>query len=205
MSASCCEHNPPPTISPRYRKILWIALLSNFAMFGVEIYSGLTSGSVSLLADSVDFFGDGVNYGISLWVLGMTLATRAKASLLKAITMALFGVWILGSALWHAVIGTLPDASTMGAIGLLALLVNVAVAVLLYRYRNGDSNMRSVWLCTRNDAIGNIVVIIAAVGVFGTSSGWPDLVVALIMASLALTSAWQIIRSARSELASGSE
>lgn len=202
MSANCCEHKPPSTISPRYRKILWIALLSNFAMFGVEIYSGITSGSVSLLADSLDFLGDAANYGISLWVLGMTLVARAKASLLKAVSMGLFGIWVLGNAVWHAAIGTLPDAGTMGAVGLLALLVNLGVAALLYSYRNGDSNMRSVWLCTRNDAIGNIAVIIAAVGVLGSGTAWPDLLVALIMASLALWSSWQIIGSARKELKS---
>lgn len=169
-------------------------------MFVVEIVSGMKANSVSLLADSLDFLGDAANYGISLWVLGMAITTRAKASLIKAISMAIFGVWVLVSAVWHFIHGSLPSAETMGIIGVLALIANLAVAALLYAYREGDSNMRGIWLCTRNDAIGNVAVILAAIGVFGTGAAWPDLLVAIIMASLALHSAGSVILHARTEL-----
>lgn len=204
MSAHCC----PPTETKhgnshdgRYRKILWIALVVNITMFAVEIVSGVKANSVSLLADSLDFLGDATNYGISLWVLGMSITTRAKASLIKAISMAVFGIWVLSSAIWHFVTDVMPSAETMGAIGMIALVANLGVAALLYTYREGDSNMRSVWLCTRNDALGNLAVIIAAIGVFGTGAAWPDLIVAIVMASLALHSAWSVIKHARTELA----
>lgn len=184
----------------RYRMILWIALLINAAMFGVEMLFGIWSGSASLLADSLDFFGDAANYGISLWVLGMGLAVRAKASLLKAATMAAFGIWVIGRIVWGLWTGNLPDAITMGSVALLALTANLTVAAMLYAYREGDSNMRSVWICSRNDAIGNVAVILAAFGVFGTSSGLPDLIVAGIMATLALSGAWQMWGYARQDL-----
>ena len=203
MSAHCCPPQEPKHASNhhgRYRKILWIALIVNITMFVVEIVSGVKAGSVSLLADSLDFLGDAANYGISLWVLGLGLAIRAKASLFKAISMAVFGLWVLGNTLWHFLTGVIPSAETMGLIGLIALAANLGVAALLYAYRDGDSNMRSVWLCTRNDAIGNVAVIIAAIGVFGTGSAWPDLIVATTMACLALHSAWSVIKHARTEL-----
>lgn len=200
MSAHCCNHESPPQRDPKYRRILWIALIVNFAMFAIEIIFSLQSKSVSLLADSIDFLGDAANYGISLWVLAMSVKARATASLFKAASMALFGIGVLAHAIWNAIAGVLPDAQTMSLIGLLALCANVGVGILLFTYRNGDSNMRSVWLCTRNDALGNIAVIIAAIGVFGTGTAWPDLIVATIMASLALTAAWQVVKQARNEL-----
>lgn len=200
MGANCCNHEPPKKINQRYRNILWIALVVNFTMFGVEIIAGIQANSAALLADSLDFFGDAANYSISLWVLNMSLITRAKASVLKGASMGLFGLFVLGNAVWSAMIGTLPNATTMSAVGVIALLANISVAILLYSYRNGDSNMRSVWLCTRNDALGNIAVIIAAVAIVGTGTAWPDLVVAAIMAILALSSSWQVLRHARSEL-----
>ena len=204
MSAHCCHTEQETEVGKphqgHYRKILWIALIVNLGMFAVEIVSGVKADSVSLLADSLDFLGDAANYGISLWVLGMGLAIRAKASLLKAMSMAAFGIWVLASSFWHLAIGVLPNAQTMGLIGILALAANLSVAGLLYAYREGDSNMRSVWLCTRNDALGNVAVILAALGVLGTKSSWPDLVVASIMASLTLHSAWTVIKHARSEL-----
>jgi cation diffusion facilitator family transporter len=204
MGAHCCNHDQEPPVKPdqKYRRILWIALIINFAMFVIEIIFSLQSKSVSLLADSIDFLGDAANYGISLWVLAMSVKARATASLFKAACMALFGIVVLVHAVWNAIIGVVPDAQTMSIIGLLALAANLGVAWLLYAYRNGDSNMRSVWLCTRNDALGNIAVIIAAIGVLGTGTAWPDLFVAVVMASLALTAAWQIVRQARNELKS---
>ncbi len=180
--------------------MLWIALAVNLAMFAVEIASGLKGGSVSLLADSLDFLGDAANYGISLFVLGMGLAVRARASMLKALSMGAFGIGVLGCAAWHAASGVAPSAPTMGIVGMVALAANCGVALLLYAYREGDSNMRSVWLCTRNDALGNIAVLLAALGVFGTGAAWPDLIVAVWMATLAMTSAVRVLRQARTEL-----
>lgn len=204
MGAHCCNHDPDERTSARrsgrLRKILWIALAVNIGMFAVEIAAGVQAGSVSLLADSLDFLGDAANYGISLWVLGLGLALRAKASLFKAFSMLLFGLGVLGTALWHWLTGSLPDAPTMGVVGSLALLVNLGVAVLLYAYREGDSNMRSVWLCTRNDVLANVAVLLAALGVFGTGTAWPDLLVASIMAALAISSALHVIRLSRQEL-----
>ena len=200
MSAHCCTPQPPSQSDPKYRRILWIALAVNAVMFVIEVFFSWQSQSVSLLADSIDFLGDAANYGISLWVLAMSVRARATASLFKAASMALFGAGVLIHAIWNATTGVIPDAQTMSLIGLLALVANLAIAMLLYAYRNGDSNMRSVWLCTRNDALSNIAVIIAAIGVFGTGTAWPDLFVAMVMASLALTGAWQIIKQARQEL-----
>ena len=186
---------------PGYRRVLWVALIVNAAMFALEIAAGLRSGSVSLLADAIDFFGDAANYALSLAVLSMAIQWRARAAMIKAASMLLFGFGVLGKTMWSATHGVIPEASTMGAVGTLALAANVGVAVLLYAYRNGDANMRSVWLCTRNDAIGNLAVMLAALGVFGTGSAWPDLAVATAMAALALTAGWSVMRQARRELA----
>ncbi len=205
MSASChgdhCHATEAATTSPRYRRVLWAALWINALMFAVEIVGGLQSGSVSLLADAVDFFGDAANYAISLVVLGAALAWRARAALFKGLSMGAFGVFVLGRTLWGVYTGTPPEPLTMGLVGALALLANVSVAVMLYAWREGDANMRSVWLCSRNDAIGNGAVMIAALGVFGSGSAWPDLLVAAVMAGLALSAARSVIVQARAELA----
>jgi Co/Zn/Cd efflux system component len=210
MSASCDHHHHDHDHhhggnhqDPRYRRVLWIALVLNAAMFFVEIAAGVQSDSVSLLADAVDFFGDAVNYGLSLAVLGLALAWRAKVAWLKGASMGLFGLWVIGAATWNLVHGVVPEARTMGLIGTLALLVNLGVAVLLYAWREGDANMRSVWLCTRNDAIGNLAVLAAAAGVFGTGQGWPDLLVAAVMGTLALSSAYVVLGRANHELRHG--
>ena len=200
MSASCSSHSLGPANDPRYRRVLWVALAVNALMFGVEMLAGWASGSVSLLADAIDFFGDAANYALSLAVLGMAVTVRARASLFKAACMAGFGVVVLGRALWSARAGVVPEAATMGVVSLLALAANLGVALMLYRWRTGDSNMRSVWICSRNDAIGNIAVGLAALGVFGTGTAWPDLIVAALMAVLAITGAWTVLRHARAEL-----
>jgi len=196
----CCA---PAAVDERYRRILWIALAINAAMFAVEIVGGLTAGSVSLAADALDFLGDAANYAISLAVLGMTLQRRARAALLKGLSLGGLGLWVAGSTLANALAGTVPEARLMGAIGVAALVANVTVAVLLYAYRKGDANMRSVWICSRNDAVGNVAVLLAAAGVFGTGAGWPDVIVAAIMATLSLTGAWRIVRHALDEMRTG--
>jgi Co/Zn/Cd efflux system component len=199
---TCASENVTDTErqDPLFRRIVWFALVSNGVMFVVEFIASMISGSVSLQADAIDFFGDAVNYGITLFVLGMALRARAKAALFKGASMAVFGVWVLGSAVYRAIIGSVPDAEVMGVIGMLALLVNAVVAVMLYRYRGGDSNMRSIWLCSRNDAVGNVAVMIAAGGVFATASGWPDILVAALIAGLNLSAAARVLRQAIKEI-----
>ncbi|MBC7918967.1 MAG: cation transporter [Rhodoferax sp.] len=207
MSDHCCAHDTPApeaiTDLPRYRRILWIALVINAAMFLVEIGAGYQSGSLSLLADAIDFAGDAMNYGVSLAVLSAALAWRARAALVKALAMVGFGVFVLGHAVWRLWSGVVPDASTMGLIGALALAANLSVAWMLYAFREGDANMRSVWLCSRNDALGNLAVMAAAMGVFGTGQAWPDLAVAAIMAGLALHSGMSVMRQALLEMRHG--
>ncbi len=204
MSTSCCGPNLQETKNliqdKRYRYVLCAALIINATMFLVEIVAGWAAGSTSLQADALDFLGDSANYGISLWVAGMALAYRARAAMVKGMTMGLFGVWVIGSAVWHAVNGTIPDATTMGVTGLIALIANTTVLFLLWSWRSGDSNMRSVWLCSRNDVIANFAVILAAFGVFGTQTGWPDIIVALIISGLALVASFAIIRQAAEEM-----
>ncbi|MEY2890938.1 MAG: hypothetical protein RJA98_846 [Pseudomonadota bacterium] len=204
MSAHCCAHDTPAaeaiTDLPRYRRVLWIALILNAAMLGVELLAGWRAGSLSLLADAIDFGGDALNYGVSLAVLSAALAWRARAALLKALSMMGFGLFVLGRAVWGLWHGTPPDATTMGVVAVLALAVNLGVAWMLYAFREGDANMRSVWLCSRNDAIGNLAVMAAAGGVSLTGMAWPDLAVAGLMAALALQGGWAVWRQARGEL-----
>lgn len=169
-------------------------------MFLVEVFSGFNAHSVSLMADAIDFFGDAMNYGISLAVLSMSLMWRARAALFKGLTMGAFGLFVLASAVWSLIHGKVPEPYTMGIIGMLALVANVSVAIMLYAYREGDANMQSVWLCSRNDAIGNVAVMLAALGVFGSGSSWPDLLVAAIMASLGISAATQVIKKAQAEM-----
>ncbi|GGD64908.1 cation transporter [Erythrobacter arachoides] len=206
MGKSCCqtpETDPSVHNNPRWRLILWIALIANAVMFVVEIVAGVAADSRALQADALDFFGDAANYAISLGVAGMALAWRAKAALFKAATMLAFGLWVIGYAVYGLAVGSSPEPQTMGLIGTLALLVNAAVALLLFRYREGDANMRSVWICSRNDALGNIAVLAAALGVFGTGQAWPDLLVAGIMAGLAIWGSSEVFTQARRELAHG--
>ena len=202
---SCCAHDnccgsasKPP--NNRQRRVLWAALGINTGFFLVEIVAGLAAGSASLQADALDFLADSGNYAISLFVVGLALRYRARAAFAKGATMAIFGLWVLGLTLWHTWHGTLPKAEVMGAIGAAALIANGACFTLLWSTRNGDSNMRAVWLCARNDVIGNLAVLLAALGVFGTGTGWPDVAVAAGMACLALQGAWQVIRLAVAEM-----
>lgn len=200
---TCCANDscsPQSPVSGRYRLVLWTVLIINAVMFGVEMVAGLTAGSVALQADALDFFADAANYGISLFVLGMALRWRAVAALIKGASMGAFGLFVIGSVVWHALNGTVPAWGTMSAIGALALLANVACLGLLFAWRDGDANMRSVWICSRNDVLANLAVVAAAFGVFGSGTGWPDILVAGIMAGLALQGAWAIIRDARREL-----
>jgi len=198
--STCHDHQPAQSVSPTYKKVLWVALIVNLGMFIVEVASGLKAGSVSLLADSLDFFGDAANYAVSLFVLGMALSIRAKAALVKGATLGIFGLGVLAYTTYRLWTGQIPEPLTMGVVAVLALVANVAVALMLYKWREGDSNMQSVWLCSRNDAIGNVAVVAAAGLVAWTGSAWPDLAVAVLMATLGITAARTIIAQAWREL-----
>ena len=204
--ADCCCTPPPLNLDPlrgdatAHRRILWAAFAINAGMFLVEIGAGLAAGSASLQADALDFLGDAANYAISLIVVGMALRYRATAALAKGATMGLFGLWVIATVVWHSVHGTLPSTYTMGAVGFAALAANTASFGLLWTYRGGDANMRSAWICTRNDVLGNLAVLLAALGVFGTGTGWPDVIVAAIMAALALQGATLVVRQSLREL-----
>ena len=204
MADACCS--PPPLNLDRhrgnksYRRVLWAVLAINAVMFLIEIGAGLAAGSVSLQADALDFLGDAANYAISLMVVGMALRYRAAAALAKGLTMGAFGLWVVGTVIWHAAHGTLPSAFTMGAVGVAALAANAASFGLLWAYRKGDANMRSAWICTRNDVLGNIAVLLAALGVFGSGTGWPDVIVAAVMAGLALQGAVVVAQQSTAEL-----
>jgi len=201
--AGCCGHDAKfDGLSADYRRRLWAVIAINGGMFAVEMAAGRLAGSQALQADALDFFGDALTYGISLAVIGATLKVRATAALAKGASLLLMGLWVFGSTLYQLFVLGVPKAEVMGAIGLLALVANLASVLLLVRYKDGDANVRSVWLCSRNDAIGNVAVMLAAFGVWGTASGWPDLIVAAIMAGLFLNSATQILRQGWRELGS---
>lgn len=203
MSAHCCGpaiEPAKPEPSQHYRTALWIVLAINAVMFAVEIGAGFFAGSAALQADSLDFLADAANYGVSLFVVGMALQMRARAAIAKAVSMLVIGLWVIGVAVWHVMTGAMPEPYTMGIVGFSALVANAASFGVLWRFREGDSNMRSAWICTRNDVLGNIAVLMAAVGVFGTGSGWPDVIVAGIMAGLAIQGAATVLPQALAEL-----
>jgi Co/Zn/Cd efflux system component len=201
MSRKCCGNDAIfDGMSSSYKRALWAVVSINAGMFVLEAGAGIFAGSQALQADALDFLGDSVTYALSLFVLGMPLVWRARAALLKGVSLGAMGLWVLGSTGYHVMVLGVPKAEVMGAVGLLALAANLTSVLLLFRFREGDANVRSVWLCSRNDAIGNLAVIFAASGVFATGSAWPDLVVAAIMASLFLWSSLLIVRQAIGEL-----
>ena len=199
MADACC-HVPPPPSGISYRRVLWIALVANIVMFLIELVAAVWSGSSALAADAADFLGDSANYALSLGAIALGGAWISRVALLKGVAMSFYGVAVLAYATWRAWLGLPPEPLTMGLVGGLALGVNFGVAALLYRFREGDANMRSVWLCTRNDVIANIAVLVAAAGVFGTGTVWPDVAVGAILAGLSLSSGRIVIRQARTEL-----
>lgn len=203
MACSSCAADKADHInSSAWRRALWIALAVNVLMFAAELTAGLLGGSKALQADALDFLGDAANYAISLGVAGLALAWRARAAMVKGVTIFSFGLYVLLSAFWALSHGTHPQAEVMGIVGFAALVANGGVALILYRFRTGDANMRSVWICSRNDAIGNVAVLLAALGVFGTGSALPDIIVAGIMAALGLWGGAQIIRQSSTEMRS---
>ena len=201
ISCGCHGTTTFEGLSPEYKRRLWLVIIINAGMFFVEMSAGRLAGSQALQADALDFFGDAVTYGISLAVIGASLKTRSTAAMAKAASLLVMGLWVAGSTAWHVLTGDVPRAEVMGVIGFAALAANLISVVLLARYKDGDANVRSVWLCSRNDAIGNVAVMVAALGVWGSNTAWPDLIVAAIMAGLFLTSATQIMLQSRKEWA----
>lgn len=200
---SCCDHGHACAAPPSdhgFRRVAWVALVINATMFLVELAAGQVAGSAALKADSLDFLADASNYGISLFALGLAGAWTSRAALVKGASMGAFGLYVLGDTGVKLLTGAVPEPVTMGIVGLAALAANLGVAILLYRHRRGDANKRSAWLCSRNDAIGNVAVLLAAGVVYVTGAGWADVIVAVAMAGLALTSARSIILHARDEL-----
>lgn len=202
--SGCCGHDHDGVVfegmSKAYRRSLWAVILINGAMFFIEMAAGFGAGSMALKADALDFLADTATYGLSFYVIGKAARVRASAALLKGISLALMGLWVFGSTAYQVLVIGVPEASIMSTVGILAFAANMASVGLLYRFRDGDANVRSVWLCSRNDAIGNIAVVIAAAGVWQTRTGWPDLIVAGIMAGLFCWSSFQIIRQGIGEM-----
>jgi cation diffusion facilitator family transporter len=198
--SGCCGHDAKfEGVSDDYRRRLWIVIALNAVMFAVEMGAGQLARSQALQADALDFLGDALTYGISLAVNGASMRVRTTAALAKGVSLFLMGAWVFGSTVYRVFAIGVPEAEIMGVVGALALATNVASVLLLVKYKDGDANVRSVWLCSRNDAIGNVAVMLAALGVWGTASGWPDLIVAAVMAGLFLSSSFQIVRQALEE------
>jgi Co/Zn/Cd efflux system component len=201
LGASCCAAGVPvfDGMDQRYRRVLWTVIAINGAMFLTETIAGHMARSQALQADALDFLADTVTYGLSLAVIGASIKTRATAALFKGASLSLMAAWVLGATIYYTFVLGVPRAELMGGIGVLALAANLGSVLLLMRYKDGDANVRSVWLCSRNDAIGNVGVMFAAVAVWGTSTAWPDLGVAALMAGIFLTSSVQILSQAWAE------
>lgn len=200
MSVNCGDHCEFDGVDPKFRRALIAVIIINITMFAVEMITGHMAQSRALMADALDFFADAITYGVSLAVIGMNLRVRSLAALGKGISLAVMGLWVMGSTIYNVFILNMPEAKVMGGIAFLALAANLVSVLLLMKWKDGDANVRSVWICSRNDAIGNVAVMLAAVGVFGTGTAWPDLLVAGVMATLFLNSARQIIQQARQEM-----
>lgn len=199
MSECCGNGARFDGASDAYKRRLWIVIALNAVMFLVEMGAGQLAKSQALQADALDFLGDSLTYGVSLAVIGASLRMKTNAALAKGTSLLVMGLYVFGSTVYRVFFVGVPTAEIMGLVGLLALAVNLASVMLLVRYKDGDANVRSVWLCSRNDAIGNVAVMIAALGVWGTATGWPDIIVAAVMATLFLSSAFQIIAQALRE------
>lgn len=200
MSGECCGSNAKfDGASAGFKRALWWVIAINAGMFVVEMLGGAWVGSQALKADALDFLADAVTYGLSLWVIGRSVRIRTNAAIAKGLSLLLMGAWVFGSSLYQVFILQVPVAPLMSLVGLLALIANVVSVLILMGYKDGDANVRSVWLCSRNDAIGNLAVIIAAGAVWYTQSAWPDLLVAIFMAGLFTRSAIQILKQAWAE------
>lgn len=199
MGSHCCSEKKFDGVSDRYKRILWVVIALNAIMFGVEMTAGFVAQSKALQADALDFLADSVTYALSLWVIGKSVRMRSTVAIGKGVSLCFIGAWVLFSTIYQMTGTHSPEPVMMGWVAVSALAVNILSVLLLISYKDGDANVRSVWLCSRNDAIGNIAVMLAASGVWATQSGWPDLIVALFMATLFFSSSLQIIRQALAE------
>lgn len=200
----CDDHCRPKDLThatPGYRRALVIVVVLNLAMGVAEMAGGIVAGSQALKADALDFLGDGLITFLGLLAIRWRTVWRARAALLQGIFLGALGVGVVANAIYRAFVQRVPEAEVMGVVGLIALAANVVAALVLVRHRKGDSNVRAVWLFSRNDAIGNVAVVVAAALVYWTGTVWPDLVVAVVIACLFLHSAVQILRGARADLA----
>lgn len=199
--SDCCGKVTAAPIDAQAQRILWIVLIANAAMFLVEAIGGHAVGSLALQADALDFGADAATYGVTLWAVGQSARVRTRAALLKSAAMLVMGAAILVMAIGKLIAPTPPDPAPMGVIGFMALSVNLSAVVLLLRFRQSDANLRSVWLCSRNDAFGNVLVMIAAAATVATRSPWPDFAVGVIMSLLFLSGSWSVYTQARRESA----
>jgi Co/Zn/Cd efflux system component len=201
MGANCCGTSVKfDGLSADYKRRLWLVIAINAGMFVIEMGAGALAGSNALRADALDFLGDSITYGISLAVIGASVRTRAWAAIGKAASLSGMSLWVLAMTAYHVLVAGVPRAEVMGAVGVMALAINVTSVLLLLRYKDGDANVRSVWLCSRNDAIGNVAVMVAALAVWGSGTKWPDLVVAALMAGLFFYSSLRILQQSISEM-----
>jgi len=200
MGAKCCDAAERLPEDAVYRRVLWTVLVINAVMCVIEWTAGWLARSVALQADALDFLGDTATYAITLLVLGYGPRMRSGAGLLKGLSLVVFGLWVMVETAGRLIEPALPKAPTMSAVGTLALAANLLCAALLYRFRDGDSNMRSVWLCSRNDAVANAAVIGAGFAVWWSHTQWPDLAVGFVIAALALHAGGSILRQAAGEL-----
>jgi Co/Zn/Cd efflux system component len=199
-SCGCHADEERAERDPGYRKALWIVASMNLGFGMAEIIGGFIANSQALKADALDFLGDGSITFVALFALAWTAAARARVALVQGIFLAGLGIWVIAMAAWRALNAVPPEAELMGGIGIVALLINVSAALILARFREGDANVRAVWLFSRNDALANVAVILAALAVAWTNSAWPDLIVAACIAGLFIHSSAEIIRTARLEL-----
>lgn len=199
MSACCGHKKDFDGMSAEYRRILWWVIAINAIMFGVEMISGIGAQSQALQADALDFLADSLTYGLSLWVIGKSITIRSNAALIKGYSLVIIALFVFGGTIYRLFVLNEPHALTMGSVAIAALLANLLSVWLLRKYKDGDANVRSVWLCSRNDAIGNVVIVIAASGVWFTNSAYIDLAVAAFLAVLFLNSAWKIVKQATAE------
>lgn len=196
---ACCEPELKPTAPPGYRRVLVAVLMINIVMFLVEALAGWVTGSRALRADALDFLGDAATYGLTLWAISQSFAWRIRAARIKGFSLLVLGLLVLADSIVAMVAGVTPAAPMMGLVGLLAMTANLTSLALLFRYRGGDANIRSVWLCSRNDVIANLLVITAAGLVWVSGSRWPDLIVAVAIAALFTHSAVSILKQAGEE------
>jgi cation diffusion facilitator family transporter len=198
----CCEDQRGDITAMQggRKRVLWVVLLINAVMFLVEGGAGVLAHSTSLLADALDMLGDALVYGFSLVVLARSARWQAGAALAKGGFMLAFGLGVLAEAVYKVFHPVMPGVETMGVIGILALIANVVCFFLLYRHRSDNLNMRSTWLCSRNDVIANAGVLVAAASSYMLLSRWPDILVGVVIASLFLSSALHVLRQARQAL-----